>query len=136
MPQEPLIPKIVITALIVLLGAGGAFLYWPASLRRGRVTNRDGVPATGPERPWRRVASGIFLVVSIMFLFGVVLVDVPDHPRAYAAFWAILLGMVIWLLWLAAKDLRYTSLLAIRSREAKRQFAKPAIGTDADPKSP
>lgn len=88
------------------------------------------------ERPWRRVASGIFLLVSVMFLFGVVLVDVPDHPRAYAAFWAILMGLVTWLLFLAAKDLRYTSSLAMRSLEAKRQFANPLAETDVDSKSP
>lgn len=131
--QEHVLAKVVVTALVVIIGGCGAILYWkmPPPKR-----NASAGPVTQPddERPWRRVASGIFAVVSIMFLLGVVLVDVPDHPRIYATFWAILLCMVVWLLRLAAKDLRYTSSLAIRARQARTRAESATFGADAESK--
>ena len=43
-----------------------------------------------------------------MFVLGVYLVDVPDRPRAYAAYWIIMMGLVVWLCGLAVRDMLYT----------------------------
>ncbi len=43
-----------------------------------------------------------------MFVLGVYVVDVPDYPRAYAAYWLVMMILVVWLCVLAIKDMLHT----------------------------
>ena len=87
---------------------------------------RDGAAGSQnrDERPWRRVGAAICLLVSVMFVVGVYVVDTPDHPRAYAGFWVVIMGLVLWLCVLAIKDVRYTQQKLARLRRAKRANLK------------
>ena len=108
--------KVLFSACLILFGLVYAWLYLrkpkpPADARGGPI--RD-------DRPWRRVGAAICLLVSVMFVLGVYLVDIPDHPRTYAAFWAVLMGLVVWLCFLGLRDLRHTREI-IRRRRAERR---------------
>ena len=88
----------------------------------------------GPDRPWRSLGTGIVVVVSVMFFLGVALVDIPDHPRVYASFWAIILGLVLWLCALAVKDVQHTYDLFRRGREAGRRDRRAPLAPDGPPR--
>lgn len=107
--------------MVLLLGLGCGWYYL-----RGALAH-DG--ALGGQRPWRRVGAGICVVVAVMFVLGVYLVDIPDHPRAYALYWTIILGLLMWLCALAFKDVKYT-LRLIRVRRDQRSAAERQELTD------
>lgn len=72
------------------------------------------------NRPWRRVGAAICLVLAIMFVLGVYLVDIPQRPWAYAAFWLVMVVLVIWLCILAAKDILYTRQVIAKWRAERK----------------
>ena len=69
-------------------------------------------------RPWRRLGAAICLVLAVMFVCGVYLMDVRTPPRVFAAYWLVMLVLVLWLCALAVKDVLHTRrmLLAWRGR--------------------
>jgi len=103
-----------VSLVVLLLGLGCGWFYL-----RG-VPARDGLlgPLAG-ERPWRKIGAAICTLVAVMFVLGVYLVDIPDHPRAYALYWTVILGLLVWLCVLAVKDVKYT-LHLIRQRRQQR----------------
>ena len=108
--------KVLFSVCLLLFGLVYAWLY----LRKPKPPSDIRGAATPDDRPWRRVGAAICLLVSIMFVLGVYLVDIPDHPRTYAAFWAVLMGLVVWLCFLGLRDVRHTRKV-IRRRRAERQ---------------
>ena len=113
--------KLLLTALIVVTGLAFGWVYlgrpWIARSRAGPTSTPSRV--IGGQRPWRRLGAAICFVVSIMFALGVLLVDIPDHPRSYAAYWAVIMLLVLWLCGLAIKDLRHTRDVVARWRAGK-----------------
>ncbi|MCO6439088.1 MAG: hypothetical protein J5J06_18500 [Phycisphaerae bacterium] len=96
-------PKLLFSIALILSGAAFAWRY--LSPWSGGWTGRAPI---GGDRPWRRLGAGIMLVISVMFVVGIYVVDIPDRPRPYAAYWAVMLGMVLWLCVLAVRDVLYT----------------------------
>ena len=116
--------QIVFSVLVILFGLICALIY----LRRPAAPHGSAETESRDERPWRRVGAAICLLVSVMFVIGVYVVDTPDHPRAYAAFWVVIMGLVLWLCGLAIKDLRYTQqkVAQWRARRARLEGISPA----------
>lgn len=107
--------KLVVCAMILAAGLGCAWTYLlPRSALRDSARN---LPAG--DRPWRRLGAGICLVLSVMFVLGVYLVDVPDHPRTYATYWLVMMVLVLWLCALATKDVFYTRKMIMDRRFGK-----------------
>ena len=105
--------KFLLSAAILLTGF---FCTWYYLLRPRTAGDRHAATIFG-ERPWRRLGAGIAGVVAVMFVLGAFLVDIPDRPWPYAIYWAVILGMVMWLAILAVKDLRHTrQIMRTRSR--------------------
>lgn len=118
--------QILFSVVVLAFGAICATIYLrkpPAKDGPSKHRNRD-------ERPWRRIGAAICLLVSVMFVVGVYTVDTPDHPRVYAAFWAVIMGLVLWLCGLAIKDLRYTNRKIAEWRAQRAKLEVPRAGTD------
>ena len=79
--------------------------------------NRRGV--LGGSRPWRRLGAAICLVLAIMFVGGLYLMDARTSPRAFAAYWLVMLVLALWLCALAIKDVLYTRRMLIAWRKGK-----------------
>lgn len=112
MYESPLL-KLAVSIAVLLVGLGCAWFY----LREARPRADHAGPLAG-HRPWRKLGAAICLLVSVMFVLGVYLVDIPDHPRAYALFWTIILVLMLWLCALAFKDVKYTLRLLRAHRHA------------------
>ena len=95
--------KLLVSAFILSMGFVWTWLYL-----RKLTPARASAPSLGGARPRRRLGAAICFVLSIMFVLGAHLVDVPDHPRVYAAYWVVMLVLLLWLCMLALKDVRYT----------------------------
>jgi len=119
--------KFLISALILASGCACAWRYLRSAEGGGQAS-----PLRG-HRPWRRVGAGICLVLAIMFVLGANLIDIPDRPRVYGAFWLVMLGLLLWLCGLALKDLHYTRRLLAEARA--RHAAAGASGTGPAPAS-
>lgn len=96
------------------------------SLRRGDASPRrsDDSLRRGNDRPWRILGAGICVVVAVMFVVGVAAVDIPQRPRAYAAYWLVILFLLLWLCCLAIKDVLYTRRL-LGEWQRKRKLHGP-----------
>lgn len=119
-----MIPKLITSIAIVTVGLGLAMIY----LRR----NAGGAPSTHPlagHRPWRKLGAGICLLVSVMYVIGIYVVDIPDRPVPYAIYWLILLGLLFWLFFLAIRDMMYTRKLMKVWRQDVRE-RRLAAGAD------
>lgn len=127
---------LVITVVILVTGLGSGWVYlrgsWLGPRRSGSAVHRHGT--LGEHRPWRQLGAAIFLLVSIMFVLGVALVDIPDHPRAYASYWAVLLALVVWLCGLAIKDVRYTHQQLARWHKSRAMPDPAQVETDSNSK--
>jgi len=73
------------------------------------------------DRPWRRLGAAISAVLAVMFVAGVYVVDIPDRPVPYAAYWIVMMGLVVWLCTLAVKDALHTRRMVNRWREERAQ---------------
>ncbi|MBU0718314.1 MAG: hypothetical protein KJ749_08705 [Planctomycetes bacterium] len=113
--------KAVFSVLMIAFGIANAWFY----LRKppGRLGSVESPKQD--ERPWRRVGAAIGLVVAVMFVLGIYIVDIPDYPRAYAAYWAVIMGLVIWMCVLGIRDALHTR-QAIKRWQAKRHQADGA----------
>ena len=96
--------KAIFCMLLVTFGVSCAFLY----IRPSSITLADSKLARFYDRPWRRIGAAICLLVSVMFVLGVYLVDIPEHPKTYATFWLVIMVLVFWACGLAVKDVWYT----------------------------
>ena len=113
MHEAPVL-KFAVSIIVLLLGLGCGWYYLRGA--HGRDATLGGLSG---QRPWRKLGAGICVLVAVMFVLGVYLVDIPDHPRAYALYWAVILGLLLWLCVLAVKDVKYTwRLLRERPRDA------------------
>jgi hypothetical protein len=108
--------KAVFSIVLITFGVLCAVLYW----RPPAPFSADPRFESFHDRPWRRVGAAICLIVSIMFVLGVYLVDIPDHPRVYAAFWVVILLLLFWACGLAIKDAWHTRRLLARWRRERR----------------
>ena len=120
--------KLLVSILILVGGLICSWLY----LRRPTVTPLPtSLPEDSPlrliraDRPWRRVGAAICLILSVMFVLGVYLVDIPEHPRTYAAFWLVMMVLVVWLCVLAIKDVLYTRQIITKWQSAQRTLMDP-----------
>ena len=102
----------------IFLLATAATLAW-VYLRKGHDVAPARYPLAG-HRPWRKFGAAICLVISVLFVVGIYVVDIPDRPIPYAIYWLIMLGLVIWLTALALKDIMYTRELMHRWRAQSR----------------
>lgn len=121
--------QVLFSIVVIAFGLLCALVYLrrpPAPQGSGGSENRD-------ERPWRRVGAAICLVVSVMFVIGVYVVDTPDRPRAYAAFWVVIMALVLWLCGLAIKDLRFTQrkVSEWRAKKANLDGTSPTPAEDS-----
>lgn len=115
--------KLLMSILILAGGVACAWFYLrkPAAKPPLRSVSEDSpVKMIRGNRPWRRVGAAICLVLAIMFVLGVYLVDIPQRPRAYAAFWLVMVVLVIWLCILAAKDILYTRQVIAKWRAERK----------------
>lgn len=127
--MPPVWLKFMLSAFILVTGCACAWRYW-----RMPECGSDSLPLRG-HRPWRRVGAGICLVLAIMFVLGANLVDIPDRPRIYGAFWIVMLLLLLWLCGLAIKDLRYTRRLLLERRDRRRttgRFGPPHPSASED----
>jgi hypothetical protein len=127
--MPPVWLKFLLSAFILLTGCACAWRYWRMPERCGGSS-----PLRG-HRPWRRVGAGICLVLAIMFVAGANLVDIPDHPRMYGAFWIVMLLLLLWLCGLALKDIHYTRRLLHEWRDRRgttERFGPPHPSTSED----
>lgn len=106
--------KLVFTAAVLVTGVTLAWWYG----RRPTIPRDPRAKVLAGQRPWRRLSGAMCLVLSVMFAFGVYVVDVPDHPRVYLAYWTVMMGLVLWLCALATKDVFYTREVLARRRAA------------------
>ena len=118
--------KAVFCLLLVTFGVSCALLY----LRPPPITVADCKFARFYDRPWRRVGAAICLLVSVMFVLGVYLVDIPEHPRTYATYWLLIMVLVLWACGLAVKDVWYTHRM-MKSRRSERLSSAP-LNSSAD----
>jgi hypothetical protein len=122
-----MIPKLLMSIAILTTAAGLAWIY----LRRTPAPGSPRYPFAG-HRPWRKVGAAICLLISVMFVLGIYIVDIPDRPIPYAIYWIIMLGLVLWLFVLAIRDMMYTRALVhrwrseLRERDAARATEIPA----------
>lgn len=113
--------KLLLSIGILSMGLLAAWHY----LLRPKNAGDDRAAAVFGDRPWRRLGGGIAAVVAIMFVLGAYVVDIPDRPWPYAIYWAVILGMVMWLGALAMKDLRHTRRV-VQTMRAKQKSASTA----------
>lgn len=118
--------KAIFCLLLVTFGVSCAFLYF----RTPPITVADSKFARFYDRPWRRVGAAICLLVSVMFVLGVYLVDIPEHPRTYATYWLLIMVLVLWACGLAVKDVWYTHRM-MKSRRSERLSSAP-LNSSAD----
>lgn len=90
-------------ALVILLGGmvAAAYAVRPRWFGAGEATRHA-------ARPWRRVGAGICALLSIMFPVGLSVLDPHGSPRLCLAYWLVILLLVVWLMGLAFKDIRFT----------------------------
>lgn len=102
--EAPFGIKVLVCACVLLGGLGLAVRYWrqPRAMADSRFEELLG------DRPWRRLGAGISVLLSVMFVVGVWVVDIPEKPVPYAAYWLIMLAMTMWLCVLAVKDAFHT----------------------------
>jgi quinol-cytochrome oxidoreductase complex cytochrome b subunit len=102
--RPPELVKLLLSIAVLGLGLFLArYLF-----RSSRPAAKRGFEQFLGERPWRRLGGGIAVVLAVMFVVGIYAVDIPDRPVPYAIFWIIILGMVVWLCFLAVKDAVHT----------------------------
>jgi len=104
--------KAIFSVVLISFGVLCAALYWHKPPR----ISSDPRLSSFYDRPWRRIGAVICLLVSVMFVLGVYLIDIPDRPKVYAAFWLVILALVFWACGLAIKDVWYTHKLLLRLR--------------------
>jgi len=109
--------KLLASISILFMGFACAWFY----LRRPVVRERRTVSPFAGNRPWRRLGAAICLLLSVMFVVGVYVVEIPERPIPYAVYWIIMLGLVVWLFTLAVRDVMYTRKLVEHWR---REFAE------------
>ena len=80
--------KLLASIIAVVTGSALAWVY----LRRTPEESTAPLPLEG-HRPWRRVGAAICLLISIMFVLGIYVVDIPERPVPYAMYWIIMLGL-------------------------------------------
>ena len=113
--------KLLFTTAVVLAGLAIGWLY----LRKPPATKNPKARALIGDRPWRRVGGAICILLSVMFALGVYVVDVPDRPRVYAAYWTVMLGLVMWLMALAARDVMHTRKVVSEWHSLRRREGAP-----------
>ncbi len=113
--EAPFGIKVLVCGFVLLGGVGLGVRYWrrPGSCGDTRFDELLG------DRPWRRVGAGLSVVLSVMFVVGVWVVDIPEKPVPYAAYWIIMLGLTVWLCVLAVKDAFHTRRVYDRWRAEK-----------------
>ena len=123
-------------AIVLVAGLMCAWFYGrtPRMMRsRSKPESGNDSPRRVDDRPWRSVGAAICVVVAIMFVVGVAAVDIPQRPRAYAAYWLVILVLLLWLCCLAIKDVLYTRrLLAELQRNRKLHGPNWRIPSDHD----
>lgn len=131
-PDGPM--KAIFSIVLIGFGVACAVLYWRAPVS----SSTDPRIVAFHDRPWRRIGAAICLVVSVMFVLGVYLVDIPDHPKVYAAFWMVILVLVFWACCLAIKDAWHTRKMLARWRRERRlelgsSYSTGAQSRDSEP---
>ena len=121
--------KLLFSLGILVAGAALAWFY----VRKPSIPHDARARVLGGRRPWRRLGGAICLLLAVMFVLGVYVVDVPDNPRVYLAYWTVMMGLVLWLCVLATKDIFYTRRIIARRRDGK---ARPSESRSARHISP
>lgn len=124
---------VVASILILLGGVACAWLYLGKPPVSPDDTSR--FAALAADRPWRRLGAAICLLLSIMFVVGLYAVDVPANPKAYAAFWLIIMVLVLWLCVLAIKDVLHTRRILQEWRQAREHGVRRNQRVESDNRS-
>ena len=103
--------KLLFCTTLLVVGVG---LMWTTG--RPVVAHEGAFARANADRPWRRVGAVVFLFVAVFFVIGMYVLDVKGRPAIYLSYWAVIMGLVIWLCRLALRDLRYTQELVRRWR--------------------
>jgi hypothetical protein len=91
-------------------------------------------PAESPDTPQgrrlarRRLGAGLVLVIAVTFFIGVNRLTPSESPTAYLAIWGVMGIMLLWLLALAAMDIRQN--LAEHSERLRRLRERFGKNTD------
>ncbi len=125
--------QLIASILILLGGIACAWFYLGRPPVSPDETSRFATLVA--DRPWRRVGAAICLLLSIMFVVGLYAVDVPANPKAYAAFWLIIMLLVLWLCVLAVKDVLHTRRLINEWRRARDDGIRGDLGVESDDRS-
>lgn len=74
-----------------------------------------------PDRPWRKLGTAICGVLAMMYVLGVTCLDSRRTPELYLLYWFVMLMLIVWLLVLAFKDVRFTRRLVQEHRGRQSQ---------------
>jgi hypothetical protein len=127
--------KLLLSILVLAIAAACAWFYLRPPVG-GTVPEDSPLRIIRGHRPWRRLGAAICLLVAVMYVLGVYLVDIPRHPRAYAAFWLVLMLLVIWLCVLALRDILYTRQAIAKWRARRKPSSDRQAGRGAHAELP
>ncbi len=113
-----MVPKLLLSAAVLAVAGLLAWTHFRGS--EDAASRRH--PLAG-DRPWRKVGAALCVLISVMFVLGIYIVDIPDRPVPYALYWIIMLALVVWLFVLAVRDIMYTRKLARQWRIKMRDRA-------------
>lgn len=121
--------KLLFCVTLIVVGVG---LLWATS--RSTMAHEGAFARANADRPWRRVGAMVFFFVAVFFAIGMYGLDVKGRPVIYLSYWAIIMGLVVWLCRLALRDLRYTRELVRRWRAEhdplRSRATRPRLGDD------
>ena len=127
-------PVLKLSFSLGILVAGGVLgvLY----VRKPLIPRDVRAEVLAGRRPWRRFGGAICFLLGVMFILGVYVVDIPDHPRVYLAYWTVMMGLVMWLCLLATRDIIFTRKLIARRLNGRAVHAEPVSANRVDREEP
>jgi hypothetical protein len=109
-----------------LLGSVWYIIYWYSGGKRRRAAcgsqQQDDLNDVIPDfdhRPWRPVGAMLCGLISVGCFIGINYDGMNQSPIAFIAFWILILIMLVWLFWLAARDMLYTRSRAMELAKQK-----------------
>lgn len=110
-----------------LLGSAWYIVYWYSDAKRRRAARAKPDPdaprdviADFDRRPWRPVGAMLTGIISIGCFIGFNYDGMYESPIAVLAFWILILILLVWLFWLAARDMLYTRSRAIELSKQRK----------------